>query len=466
MIFAPFTGKDNHGKCVCFGAGLISGEDEDSYSWLLEMFLACMDNKPPSLFITDQDLGMKKAIANVLPRPGTRHRLCMWHIMVKVAEKLPVSLRANGDFSKKFNALVWSDIIDPKQFEQGWNSIMDEFDLTSHKWFSTMFDLREHWIPAYFRDVPMGGIFRTTSMSECENSFFQKYSNRHANLIEFLMHFWSAIDQQRHTHNQLTCNDVKSVPELSTKLPIEKHVASLYTFSIFKDIQIEIVAALNSCCMLNITHVAYMTTYEVDDAVGGRFTLVYSSLDQSITCGCNNFIMKGLLCRHAFFVLKNLRFDKIPDRYVLRRWSKSACFDEHYKRLANLGQYECSSTNNQLYHEFYQCIGLVHGDDKLMADMLVDLKHLTEKYSSLCTAIDDGKGKKKLMHDIYGGSIADSVSVLSPNEVKTKGSGSRIQSRRESAIKKASKAKRKCSKCKKMTNHDARNCDQAIQEDS
>lgn len=31
MIFAPFTGKDNHGRAVTFGAGLLSKEDADSF---------------------------------------------------------------------------------------------------------------------------------------------------------------------------------------------------------------------------------------------------------------------------------------------------------------------------------------------------------------------------------------------------------------------------------------------------
>ncbi|XP_057770849.1 protein FAR1-RELATED SEQUENCE 5-like [Salvia miltiorrhiza] len=35
MIFAPFTGKDNHGGCVTFAAGLLNREDVSSYSWIL-----------------------------------------------------------------------------------------------------------------------------------------------------------------------------------------------------------------------------------------------------------------------------------------------------------------------------------------------------------------------------------------------------------------------------------------------
>lgn len=66
MIFTPFTGKDNHGKCVTFGAGLISREDVEAYSWLLDKFTLCM-GKPPSVIITDQDPALKIAIEQIMP---------------------------------------------------------------------------------------------------------------------------------------------------------------------------------------------------------------------------------------------------------------------------------------------------------------------------------------------------------------------------------------------------------------
>ncbi|KAH6780611.1 hypothetical protein C2S52_011848 [Perilla frutescens var. hirtella] len=77
MIFAPFTGKDNHGKLVTFGAALISGEDAESYSWVLQKFKDCM-GASPSPIITDQDLGLKVAVRQTIV--GSSH--CM--IFVKI----------------------------------------------------------------------------------------------------------------------------------------------------------------------------------------------------------------------------------------------------------------------------------------------------------------------------------------------------------------------------------------------
>nr|KAJ0201697.1 hypothetical protein LSAT_V11C600331200 [Lactuca sativa] len=52
MVFVPFTGIDNHKKCVTFGAGLLSKEDGVSYEWLLRAFLKAF-RKQPQLVLSD-----------------------------------------------------------------------------------------------------------------------------------------------------------------------------------------------------------------------------------------------------------------------------------------------------------------------------------------------------------------------------------------------------------------------------
>jgi transposase-like protein len=55
-----------------------------------------MGGVPPHLIIIDEDVSMKDAITKILP--DTTHRLCMWHIMDKVPEKVGPSLREDQDF--------------------------------------------------------------------------------------------------------------------------------------------------------------------------------------------------------------------------------------------------------------------------------------------------------------------------------------------------------------------------------
>ncbi|XP_042044489.1 protein FAR1-RELATED SEQUENCE 5-like, partial [Salvia splendens] len=236
-IFAPFTGKDNHSRAVTFGAGLLSSEARDSYSWLFGCFVRCM-GVAPKLIITDQDWGMKLAVQQVLLQ--TRHRWCMWHIMVKVSDKLPKSLLGNEDLKKELNACVWSDLLESDEFDIIWNDIMEWYGLEDVHWFGSMFEDREFWVPAYFRDFPMGSLLRTTSMTESENSSFKNYKKPRANLVQFINFFNCAVGDQRNANSRLNYLDYSTIPDLSTQFPIEKLASTIYTDSIFKHVQQEI----------------------------------------------------------------------------------------------------------------------------------------------------------------------------------------------------------------------------------
>lgn len=85
MVFIPFTGVDNHKRCVTFGAGMLSKENVHSYEWLLNAFKKAFP-RVPQVILTDQDPAMKIAIDRAFPQ--SRHRLCMWHIMEKVTSKV------------------------------------------------------------------------------------------------------------------------------------------------------------------------------------------------------------------------------------------------------------------------------------------------------------------------------------------------------------------------------------------
>ncbi|XP_071719821.1 protein FAR1-RELATED SEQUENCE 5-like [Rutidosis leptorrhynchoides] len=85
MVFIPFTGIDNHKKCVTFGAGMLAKEDAYSYKWLLNCFKTAFPDEP-MIVMTDQDPAMKIAVEDVFKM--ARHRLCMWHIMEKLTTKV------------------------------------------------------------------------------------------------------------------------------------------------------------------------------------------------------------------------------------------------------------------------------------------------------------------------------------------------------------------------------------------
>src|SRR5438270_533922 len=80
LVFGPFTGVDNHRKCVTFAAGLLSKEDIEYYVWLFAAFLEAMARELV-VVITTNARSMLLAIPKVFR--NAKHRLCMWHIHKK-----------------------------------------------------------------------------------------------------------------------------------------------------------------------------------------------------------------------------------------------------------------------------------------------------------------------------------------------------------------------------------------------
>ncbi|XP_074266669.1 protein FAR1-RELATED SEQUENCE 5-like [Silene latifolia] len=160
MVFVPFTGVDHHKRCITFGAGLIGDESIECYTWLFKIFLEAMGGWQPRIIIIDQDKSMKSVVPEVFKE--STHRLCMWHIMKKLREKVSYQLFQDEDFKTRLN--------------------------------------REQWIPAYFKDVSMSGLMRVTSRSESENSFFDRFLTPHLTLVEFWVCYESALEAQRHKH--------------------------------------------------------------------------------------------------------------------------------------------------------------------------------------------------------------------------------------------------------------------------
>ncbi|XP_021758391.1 protein FAR1-RELATED SEQUENCE 1-like [Chenopodium quinoa] len=83
--------------------------------------------------------------------------------MRKVLKKVGTTFCNDTEFLKELCDVVWDREIEPNEFVDGWNTVMEKYDLVAYEWFSYMFKIKHLWIPAYFRDLFMG---------ECEAACF------------------------------------------------------------------------------------------------------------------------------------------------------------------------------------------------------------------------------------------------------------------------------------------------------
>lgn len=189
MPFAPFTGVNHHLQSIQLGCALLQNETEVTFQWLFETWLEAMGGRPPVSIITDQDLAMKRAIVTVFP--NTHHRLCLWHIKKKFAEKLSHVYFKKSRFKIGLKKCIMSTY-KVEEFEETWKSLIIEYKLEDNEWLNHLYEIRASWAPVYNRSIFFVGM-NTTGRSEGINSFFDGFVTSSTNLREFVVKYEGAL---------------------------------------------------------------------------------------------------------------------------------------------------------------------------------------------------------------------------------------------------------------------------------
>ncbi|XP_019167831.1 PREDICTED: protein FAR-RED ELONGATED HYPOCOTYL 3-like [Ipomoea nil] len=176
----------------------------------------------------------------------------------------------------------------------------------------------------------MGGLLGTTSRSESENNYFGKFTNHHCSLVEFVAQYNSAIGEQRHRQSKLNAENGGSCRETKTPLSIEKHGARVYTVNIFYEFQQEVWDASFNCHITDKNNVGDTWTYQVEETGGRMFEVTEIPSTKQVECACKKFNPVGILCKHVLQVMKTKGYEKIPQQYIVPRWTRDACAQPIY----------------------------------------------------------------------------------------------------------------------------------------
>ncbi|XP_074315138.1 protein FAR1-RELATED SEQUENCE 5-like [Silene latifolia] len=350
MLFTPFTGVDHHKRSVTFASALLFHEDEDSFTWVFQKFLDAMGQREPHCIITDQCAGIKLGLRAVFKH--AKRRYCMWHIMQKLTDKVGPAISRETDFVSRLNAIVWDAELEPLEFEEKWCQLVNEHNLDGNSWLSTMFRKRRKWIPAYFRDVPMGCLLRTTQRSESQNNFFKRFENAHA-----------------------------------TSLKLEAHASKVYTNAAFSDFQVEASASICSLSVGGFTPPANgVELIGIADARTQKtYQVVYNSLTNDVECSCKLFNRKGIICRHIIWVYSGKQVHTLPDKYILMRWTKNAhkipLYGPHGELIEDFDATDLRKMEMcKLWSEFYATISVLKNvSTKDITDLVDTLKQFRVK---------------------------------------------------------------------------------------
>ncbi|XP_011623480.1 protein FAR1-RELATED SEQUENCE 5 isoform X1 [Amborella trichopoda] len=320
LPFVFFAGVNHHHQPVLFGCALILNESENSFTWLFDTWLKAMSGHHPISITTEQDQAIGAAVAQVFPR--TRHRLCLWHILQEVPEKLSHICHAHGNFKDEFHKCIHTTkTID--DFESNWRLLIDSYDLRENQWVQSMYKMRDQWVPAYLRNTFFGEV-SATQQSGSIKSFFDGFVNVDTTVQELLKNYAQALDGKFEEEIQADFESVHEEPALKTHLPMEKQAANIYTKMVFAKFQEEIMRSL-----------AYTTERKEKDGASityrvakfeeekRTYTVTLNVQEKRASCGCCFFEFSGILCRHILIVFRVENILTLPPHYILKRWTKN-----------------------------------------------------------------------------------------------------------------------------------------------
>ncbi|KAJ0960201.1 hypothetical protein J5N97_001976 [Dioscorea zingiberensis] len=449
LVCAPFVGINNHWNSVLFGCAFLSDETIDSFVWLFETFLEAMGYQQPKSIFTDQDQAMMKAIEMVFPESS--HRLCMWHISNNAKQHL-ASRFANSEFKAQFNKCFYGCETET-EFESNWAAMIEKFELEDHSWLKRLYDLRAKWCPAFSMDV-FSARTKSTQRSESMNSILHQIMNSSMSLIQVIQHYEEKAKEfrQEELNQDFRCRN--GAPNKVNGRGILKHASTVYTFTMFKRFEEELMDSIGLNCVKGASD-ENISLYQLTDEGHERIYFVnFSPSNGDISCSCSMFETLGLLCRHALRVLFMHNVKEIPEPYILKRWTKRAkSMFESDLSLGSMNEEKSTrllrlSELNHIGYKLFDKSSLTPQCTKIVKEKLMEALQLVEKEMATLKDVKEmgNSAQKAIQKDVSDGVNEDvhysihEKPVLDPVPIRTKGSRSCLM---KSQLEKSQKKKKK-----------------------
>ncbi|XP_031101640.1 protein FAR-RED ELONGATED HYPOCOTYL 3-like [Ipomoea triloba] len=379
---ALFIGVNHHYQFVLLGAALLSDETSATLSWVMRTWLRAMGGLAPKAIVTDHEQAMTSVISEIFP--SSLHFFCLG----KVSESVKNAVKQNEEeFMVKFEECIYRPWTD-EEFEERWQNLVDMFELKENELVLSLYEERTKWVPTLMRgnSAFLGGMSNAVrSETESVNSFFDKYVHKNTTLQEFVKQYEAVLQDRYEEEAKADSYTSNEQPVLKTSSPFEKHMAGVYTHSVFTKFQIEAVGVVACVLVSQKQDEKGSITYRIKDCEKDQDFMVIVNEDkpEEVSCTCHLFELKGYVCRHVMVVLQIRGISTIPQQYVMKRWTKNA--KNRYPLLAESGE---NKSRVQRYNDLCQRAMLLSEEGSLSQETYTSALHaLDEAYGNCVGAL-------------------------------------------------------------------------------
>lgn len=397
MPFAPFTGVNHHKQSVLFGCALLADETESTFIWLFTSWLEAMSGQQPGLIITDYDSAISRAVHQVFPRSS--HRYCKWHIMSKTPKEMGLVYGTlPRTFQVEFDRCINKNET-PDEFESAWHMLLDKYNLRGNDRLQSLYVDRKLWVPILVRDTFFAGMY-AAQRGGSVSSLFDGYVNARTTLQDFAEQYEMALSDRYEKESKAEFETFYSKPVLKTPLPVEKQAAEVYTRKMFSTFQDEVFESLALAVKLSGEVGEDNNRYEVArfDEEHRVYMVDFNITEQIASCSCKMFEFEGIVCRHVLAVFKATNVFTLPQRYILKRWTRNAKDEATLDTLPSVEMQGNSQKGKNLHYSILYQEAIKCAEEGLASDHIfkVALNALREARINIISAKKNAMNAPKL----------------------------------------------------------------------